>query len=233
MGLQLGRAIRIVMQTKPYVLYRAMTYGVLCLCLVAYLGVVAAIGAVFGAGAFWVLSVVSLGLVVVLGATGFVGEYIFYRLRAGHIALITEIITEGHAPVGISQTKWASGRVLHYFADADLLPQIRQAIRSVIRTANRQLFDASQALPVPYIECGAKFGQHLANFSQDYLTLRIVSSRTAGQDELAFSTGFDMVIDLDRTIYTFPWVKTTDLGYDRQVGIYLISFQHVFYLVLA
>ena len=175
MGLQLKRAIAVVMRTKPYVLYRALIYGALCLCVIGYLGLLAIIGLVFGSGAFWALLVVSVGLVAMLGVAGFVGDYIFYRLRAGHIALITEIIAEGQLPTGISQMKWARGRVLHYFGSVSPLPQVLWLVRAIVRAANRTLFDSAAALPVPGIECGTKFSQHLVDFSQGYVEEALIA----------------------------------------------------------
>lgn len=175
MGLQLERAYRIVLQTWPYILYRAAMYGVLCACVIAYLGMLGMIGAVFGAGAFWVLLIASGLLAILLGLAGFITEFFFYRLRAGHIALITEIIAEGKFPAGISQMKWARGRVLHYFNGPGMLSEVRQALQKTLRSVNARLFDSTAVLPVPGIEGNIKFAQQAVYASQSYVEESIIA----------------------------------------------------------
>ncbi len=187
MGLQLRRAFNIVLQTKLYILYRALMFGALCLCVVGYLLLLAVIGAVFGAGAFWVLLVISGGLAVLLGIAGFIGEYIFYGLKAGHIALITEIISEGRFPSGISQTKWARGHVLHYFKGVGLLAEARQMLREIVRAMNRKLFDSSAVLPVPGMEGGMKCARRVVDFSQGYIEEALIAHAFKARNENPFA----------------------------------------------
>ncbi|NIA13908.1 MAG: hypothetical protein GWP08_07495 [Nitrospiraceae bacterium] len=169
MGLQMKRALRIVLQTRSYVLYRVAMYAALCLFVVAYLGLLIAVGEVFGPGAFWVLLVVSVGLAVMLGLGGFVGEYVFCRLQAGHIALLSEIITEGRFPAGISQMKWVRGRVMHYFSGSGILTDVRRSLRDIIRAVNHSLFDSAAILPVPGIEGSLTFSRRIVDLAQGYV----------------------------------------------------------------
>lgn len=187
MGLQLRRALDIVLQTKPYILHRALMYGALCLCVIAYLLLLAIIGAVFGAGAFWVLLVLSALLAVLLGITGFIGEYVFYRLKAGHIALMTEIISEGRFPSGISQTKWARGHVLHYFKGVGLLAEVRQMLREILRAMNRTLFDSSTVLPVPGMEGGMRCARRIVDVSQGYIEEALIAHAFKARHENPFT----------------------------------------------
>ena len=57
MNLQLGRALGIVLKTLPYVLYRAVVYGVICAIRAVVLLFLALIGRIFGGGAAGVLFV--------------------------------------------------------------------------------------------------------------------------------------------------------------------------------
>lgn len=168
MGIELRRALDIVLRTSPYVIYRAFMYGALCLCVIGYLAMLFAIGLVFGPGAFWVLFVVSAGLAGMLGIGGFINEYVFHQLRAGHIAVITEIVTQGKFPPGISQTKWARGRVTHYFKGVGTLAHVRRLTRDAIRAINRAN-DLSSVMPLPGIETGMLLGRRIIDVSQAYI----------------------------------------------------------------
>lgn len=175
MDLQLGRAFNIVSQTMPYVLYRAMIYGALCGAGLVYLAILGLIGAVFGSGAFMVLFLVSVGAGAVLGLGRLLGEYFLYLLKAGHIALITEIISEGTLPEGINQTEWAKSRVQQYFKEISVLSLIDQLVKGVIGFINRTLFDVMTILPIPGLEGAAKFAQRVVDFSLTYVDESIIA----------------------------------------------------------
>jgi hypothetical protein len=119
MNLQIGRASRIVLQTSPYLVYRASVYGVICAGAALLLLLLALIGHVFGGGAAGVM------LIIALAAGGFgarlLREYLLYMLRAGHVAVITEIIERGKLPEGVSQTQWGSAKVKTYFKEISVL----------------------------------------------------------------------------------------------------------------
>jgi len=190
MGPQLKRALPIVLKTKQYVAYRAGVYGALSLAVIVYLALLGLIGTVFGAGAFWVLLVVSIGMAVLLGLGGFLGEYFLFRLKVGHIALITEIISEGSFPTGISQVKWVRGRVMHYFSGLGSLARIRPLLRDALRAIDRTLFDSSAVLPIPGIEGRMKCAQHIVDLSQGYMEEAVIA--------YAFKTKKDNIADAIR-----------------------------------
>lgn len=182
MGLQLSKALSLVLKTKPYIVYRTAMHGALCLAVIVYLAMLALIGAVFGAGAFWAVLVASIVLTVLLGIGGFVAEYLFHRLKAGHVALFTEIVTEGGFPSGISQTKWVRGRVNHYFSGMGPLAQVRQILRGALRTMNHTLFDSSAVLPMPGLEGRMKCAQRLVDLSQEYIEEAILAHAFKSRD---------------------------------------------------
>jgi len=194
MGLQFERALAIVRQTLPYVLYRMLAYGLLCLCVIVYLLLLAVIGVVFGAGAFWVLLVVSVALVVAGGVGSFLSEHLFYQHRAGHVALITEIIAEGQLPIGISQMKWARGRVLHYFHGAGLLPEVRRLLHEILRAVHGSLVDVGPALPVTGVEGKSKLTQQVVGLSQGYVEEAGIAYVFRTRDENVFEAARTAVL---------------------------------------
>ncbi len=169
MDSQLRRAYAIARQTTPYLLYRLATYGVLGLGVAAYLLILALLGAVFGSGVFWALLAASAMLAYAAGIPHFLSESVFQRQRAGYTALITEIITEGHLPEGISQTKWARGRVFYYFHSLSALPEIRRMLRACYQAIHRDLVDVTEVMPISSIDKKSRFAQYLMGVSQRYV----------------------------------------------------------------
>lgn len=219
MGLQWNRAFMLVRQTSNYLWYRAMIHSGLILVVLAYLLGLSVVGAIFGIGAFWILLGLTAIFSVMISLISFVGEALFYRQRAGHIALTTEILSEGKLPDAISQVKWAQGRVRHYYG-MTMLPQVRAGLREAIRTVNDRVFDSAEiiptpVLPLPGLEGGTRLAQHLVTLSQGYLEDAAIAH--------AFKTKNENVFDAARTavlLYCQCWkpiltdaVTLTLLGY--------------------
>lgn len=218
MELQLGRAFKIVMQTMPYLVYRAMIYGALCLAGIVYLGILAVIGAVFGSGAFFVLLIVSLGAGAVLGLGRLLGEYFLYLLKAGHIALITEIVVEGKLPDGINQTEWAKERVKHYFKEISVLALINQLLKGIIGVINRTLFNVMTVLPIPGMEGAAKFAQRVVDFSLTYVDESIIAYTFKTKNENVFDAAKSGIV-----LYAQSWQSVLK----NAVALTLLSYAFV------
>lgn len=198
MNLQLGRAFKIVLQTTPYLLYRAAVYGILCGTVALLLLVLALIGRVFGGGAALVLFVIGVGA----GSFGLplLREYVLYLLRAGHVAVITEIIEQGSLPEDVNQTQWGRDKVMAYFKEISVLALIDQLIKGIIGMLNRVLFNVMTILPIPGLEGAAKVAQKVVDFSLTYVDESILS--------YTFKTRNENVYDAAKTgiiLYCQAW----------------------------
>ncbi len=173
MNLQLGRAFGIVMKTTPYILYRAVVYGIVCAVFAVLLLFLALIGRVFGPGAAGVMFIIMM----IGGGFGarILREYVLYLLRAGHVAVITEIIERGSLPAGVNQTQWGSDRVKTYFKEISVLALIDQLVKGIIKALNRTLFNVMQAMPIPGLEGVSKVMQRVVDFSLTYIDESILA----------------------------------------------------------
>jgi len=174
--------------------YRAIVYGALCLAGLVYVGILAGLGAIFGSGAFVVLLIISLVGAGFFGLGRFLGEYVLYLLRAGHVALITEIVTEGKLPDGVSQTSWAKERVMHYFKETSVLALIDQLVKGIIRTVNRSLFNVMTILPIPGTEGAAKLAQRVVDFSLTYIDESVLAYTFKTKNENVFDASKTAII---------------------------------------
>jgi len=173
MELQIGRAVKIVFQTVPYLLYRAVVYGLICVAVAILLLFLALIGYVFSSGAAMVVFV----LFMAAGGWGskLLREYVLYLLRAGHVAVITEIIERGSLPQGVSQTQWGSDKVKTFFKEISVLALIDQMIKGIIKKLNRTLFRMMNILPLPGLDKAAKLIQKVVDFSLTYIDESILA----------------------------------------------------------
>jgi len=198
MSLQLGEAIKIVGQTKIYLLYRAVIYGSIALVVAVFLGILVLIGSVFGSGAAMVLFIIAL----LAGGFGFrlLREYVLYLLQAGHIALITEIAGAGALPSGISQTVWAKERVMKYYKEVSVLALVDQLVKGVLVSINRTLFNVMNALPIPGLESLAGIVQRIVNFSLTYIDESVIAYTFRTKNENVFDAARSGIL-----IYCQSW----------------------------
>ncbi len=217
MDLQLGRAVSIVFKTVPYLFYRACVYGILGMALALLLAVLALIGWVFGTAAAMVM------LVIALAAGGFgvrlLREYVLYLLRAGHVAVITEIIERGSLPQGVSQTQWGQQQVTKYFKEVSVLALIDQLVKGIIGMVNRTLLGVMNLLPIPAMQGAGKVVQRIVDLSLTYIDESILAH--------TFRTRNENVYDAAKTgivLYCQSWKSLLKNAVALTLLNYLLTF---------
>jgi len=184
MNLQLGRAFGIVMQTTPYLIYRAIFFGAMCGMFAFGLLILALIGYVFGGGAavlLFFLAMIGLGF-----GWRLIREYILYILQAGHIAVITELVENGKLPDGVSQTEWGKQQVTKYFKELSVLALVDQLVKGIIKGVNRVLFNVTRMLPIPGLQGAGKVAERVVDFSLTYIDEAIIAHTFKTKNENVF-----------------------------------------------
>ncbi len=149
------RGIALMMQTMPFVLLRMAVYFGAALAWVLVTGTGAGIG--WGIGALgdegFRASATFFG-----GLTGFaivaivmywLREYILYMVKAGHIAVMVELIDNRPMPDGRSQIGHAQAMVRERFGEASVLFALDQLIKGVLRAVTGLIRGVFTLLPVP------------------------------------------------------------------------------------
>lgn len=195
---EIRKASALVLKTKPYVAYRAAVFGILCGAAAVGLLILALIGKVFGGNAAGILFIIAL----VAGGFGWqiLREYVLYLLRAGHVALITELVTEGKLPEGQTQTAWAKERVMHYFKEVSVLALVDQLVKGTIGMLNRTLFNVMTILPIPAMEGLAKVAQRIVGFSLTYVDESILAYTFKTKNENVFDAAKSGIV-----VYAQSW----------------------------
>jgi len=151
----LGTAFGLVMQTLPYALMR---FGVL---LGASLITILWLSITLGGGA-WIsdhIAHVFGAAWIIAGLTGFgfawwgLVRYALHLIECGHVAVLTELITDGQIGNG-AESMFAYGRaiVIKRIGQESLLYGLNMTVRGVINSFHRTLDWIAEALPVPGLE---------------------------------------------------------------------------------
>ena len=198
MDFSIGRTIGLLTRTAPFILFRLIVYLGIVIAYVLAVGVGAGIGAGFGyiggdtgaGGTYGGL----FGFVIVSGALYFLREYLLYLVKAGHIAVLTELIDGRKPPGGRGQIDYAQQQVRARFAQSSVMFGLDQLIKGILRAINRTLFSIAQMIPIPGLEGLAKAVNQLMNLSLTYTDEIILAHNFRQRSTNAWQTSQEALI---------------------------------------
>ena len=151
-----GRTLGMMVRTWPFILLRLVVYFSITLAYVLATGVGAGVG--FGLGhvfgdadgpaGFAVFGGLG-GIVVVSVVLYWLREYILYMVKAGHIAVLVELIEGRELPAGKSQIDHARAVVAERFGEANVLFVVDQLVKGAIRVITGLLGGIARFVPIP------------------------------------------------------------------------------------
>ena len=151
----IGRTLGFMGQTLPFIVLRIIVYAGIAIAFVLTTGVGVGLG--WGIGAFgspdFRAGAIAwggiLGFAVTAGTLFFVREYILYIVKAGHIAVLVELIDGRGIPQGQSQINYASDIVRSHFAETNVLFGVDLLVRGVLAAILGLIQGIASFLPIP------------------------------------------------------------------------------------
>lgn len=173
MDFRLGDVFKLMAKTIPFLVFRFIVYFTITLVYVIMTGAGAGVGYLIGKvgnnpGAFTGVGAL-IGFGVVSTAVYLFREYLLYLVKAGHIAVLVEIMDGKDLPGGKGQIDYAQKMVRERFAQSSVLFGVDQLIKGVLRAFNRVFFTISNFLPIPGLQGVVKFVNTIVNLSLTYL----------------------------------------------------------------
>ncbi|MGC9457578.1 MAG: hypothetical protein ACP5DC_08615 [Halothiobacillaceae bacterium] len=152
---QMGFALKLMFKTLPFVLFRMAVYFGVALAYVLMTGMGAGIGWGVGgmgdegfraASIFW-------GGAIGFGITGaimyWLREYLLYIVKAGHIAVLVELLDGKPMPEGRSQIQHGGAAIKERFAQASVLFAVDQLVKGVLKAISGLFRGIFTLLPIP------------------------------------------------------------------------------------
>ena len=174
MDFKLGQVIGLMAKTMPFLVFRFLIYFAITLTYVLITGVGAGIG--WGVGriatedpagfSLWG-GIFGFGLVSVVAY--FLREYLLYMVKAGHIAVLVELMEGKELPQGRGQIDHAQKIVRERFTESSVLFGVDQIIKAVLKAFNRVFFSIANFIPIPGLQAIAGFLNTIVTLSLTYL----------------------------------------------------------------
>ena len=145
-------------KTMPFILFRLVVYVGIAIAYILATGIGAGVG--FGVGSFGgadgQASGAIWGAIFGFGLTAavfyFLREYILYVVKAGHIAVLVELIDGREVPNGQGQIEYATTVVKARFAETSVLFAIDQLVKGVLRAVIGLAQGLAALLPIPGLQ---------------------------------------------------------------------------------
>lgn len=154
----MAQALGLMRKTAPFVLFRVIVYFGISAAFILATGTGAGIGwgvGAFGDGDFQINSTFYGGLfgfAATAGVLFFVRDYILYIVKAGHIAVMVEIMQGGQVPGGRGQIEHATAVVKARFGEASALFALDRLIKGVVGVITGLIQGILNILPIPGVD---------------------------------------------------------------------------------
>jgi hypothetical protein len=196
----LTKAFGLVFRTWPFIAFRVLVY-----CGVAA-GYVAAVGG--GAGLGWILHFLTdpeagpsytawgglAGFGVASGVLYFAREYILYLVKAGHIAVMVELLDGRSVPDGRAQIGHAQRVVRERFAQASFLFAVDQLVKGVLSAITGMVNFVGTVLPIPGLQQIARFANAVIRLSLTYVDELILAYLIRTQTDNPWAAAQDALV---------------------------------------
>ena len=154
----IGRTLGFMGQTLPFIVLRIIVYAGIAIAFVLTTGVGVGLG--WGIGAFGGPDFRAgtmawggiIGFAVTAGALFIVREYILYIVKAGHIAVLVELIDGRGVPQGQAQIIYATEMVRKHFAETNVLFGVDLLIKGVLGAILGIIQGVANLIPIPGLE---------------------------------------------------------------------------------
>ena len=192
---EIGRTLGIVMRTWPFVVFRMIVYFGITIAYIASTGTGAGIG--YGVGhimgdggpmsfAMWG-GILGFGLVSLI--LYWVREYILYIVKAGHIAVMVQLIDGHDVPGGQGQIAYARSIVTERFAEANVLFVLDQLIKGAVAAITGLIGGIAAFIPIPGLNGIVKFINAIIRMSLTYVDEIILGYNIRTASTRPFETG--------------------------------------------
>lgn len=171
----LSQVLGLLLRTMPFLILRMLVYAGITLAYVIGIGGGSGVGWVIGrvggpeaatGGAFWGALA---GLGIISGVMYWAREYLLYLVKAGHIAVLVELLEGKEIPGGRGQIEHATAVVKERFVESSVLFGVDRLIAGILRAFNRIMMRVANFLPIPGMDGLAKFAGAVITLSLTYV----------------------------------------------------------------
>lgn len=200
-SLQLGNAVKLLMRTTPILLTRLGVALVFWLVAAVYLAL--ALGLAFLLAQVWTPLGFIFGLVA-LGATiplyNLAYRYVFFMIKAAHIAVLSELLTRGDLPAGTNQLQWGKEQVQSRFGEINVMFVVDELVEGIVRAFTNTVSRVTSWLPGDALRTLGQMLNRVIRYATTYIDEAILARVFWTREKSVWQTAQDGVV-----LYAMVW----------------------------
>lgn len=193
-----GQIFGLLMRTLPFLALRLVVYIGITIAYILAVGVGSGIGLLFGRiggnGGSGAGIGGLIGFGIVSGILYWARQYLLYLVKAGHIAVLVELLDGRQVPAGKGQIDYATNIVKQHFATSSMLFGLHQLIRGVLRVFNRLTVSIASWLPIPGLDVLVKLVDAVINTGLSHLDQVILAQILRKQSDNPWAVARDSTV---------------------------------------
>ena len=198
-NLRLGEAFGILTKTLPVLLVRLGLMLAFWAVAIIYLLIVGGVAALIGGVIDWLGGLIFLlGIIGVAPLYNFAYRYVFYMIKAAHIAIMAELVAKGSIPDG-GQLDYGRRMVTQRFGETNVMFAIDQIVAGVVRAFTHTVWNLVRWLPGDQ-RAFLQVIQRFADYSLSYIDETIMARSYWNKDVDVWQNARDGVV-----LYAQSW----------------------------
>ncbi len=190
MAFYLGEATSITFKTLPFIFLRLAIYFLFGLVFCIYWVLVYFVANAFASlhqyatVAIWVIA-----FLIPFPIIRFLREYVFYVLKAGHVAVMAELAITGKLPEGMGQIAWGKKQVMARFKQTSVLFLVDRLVAGVIAAINGVMWRVGHVFSgIPGVGGLVKLANLVLRFSLTYVDEAILARNFVNEKETVWQS---------------------------------------------
>lgn len=184
-SLKLGVAFNLLKKTMPILLIRLGVMLAFWVVALIYLAIVGTVAFLIGNAVDWlgfIIFIVALASVIPLYNLAY--RYVFYMIKAAHIAIMAELLTNEKLklPPGRGQLEYGKNRVQERFGEVNAMFVVDELVQGVVRAFTRTVYSIARWLPGDTLDTLVKVINRVIIFATSYIDEAILA-RSFWQEE--------------------------------------------------
>lgn len=184
-SLKLGVAFNLLKKTMPILLIRLGVMLAFWVVALIYLAIVGSVAYFIGSAVNWlgfIIFIVALASVIPLYNLAY--RYVFYMIKAAHIAIMAELLTNEKLklPPGRGQLEYGKNRVQERFGEVNAMFVVDELVQGVVRAFTRTVYSIARWLPGDTLDTLVKVINRIVTFATSYIDEAILA-RSFWQEE--------------------------------------------------
>lgn len=200
-SLQLGQALRLLRLTAPVLLIRLGASLLFWLVAIVYLVIVGGISLLIAN------AIPLLGVILFFVAIGGLGglyhlayRYVFYMIKAAHVAVMSEVLANGQLPEGTGQLEFGKQKVQERFTEMNVMFVIDELVTGILRAFTGTVYQLTAWVPSDAVRTLVRIVNRVIMMALNYVDEAVLARSFYTRSESPYANARDGVV-----LYAMVW----------------------------